>query len=156
MAIQWKQGVRKQNSKQTSFARSLRKNQTDAEKKLWYFLRELRSSNNFKFRRQVPFGRYYLDFYCVGEKLAVELDGGQHYTLEGKLKDQRRDDYLRSNGLRVLRFSDSDALLHTDIVMESILKVLQKDQSSPSPSPFQGEGTCISLNLPSFQRTFTV
>jgi very-short-patch-repair endonuclease len=137
MAIQWKQGARKQNAKQTCFARSLRKNQTDAEKKLWYFLRGLKSSNHFKFRRQVPFGRYYLDFYCAGEKLVVELDGGQHYTLEGKLKDQRRDDYLRSNGLKVLRFSDSDALLHTDIVMESILKVLQKDQSSPYPLLFK-------------------
>ena len=61
----------------------------------------------------------------------VELDGGQPYTLEGKLKDQRGDDYLRSNGLKVLRFSDSDALLHTDIVVEEILKVLQKRQSSP-------------------------
>ncbi len=131
MAIQWKQGVRKQNSKQTSFARLLRKNQTEAEKKLWYFLRELRSAHSLKFRRQVPFGGYYLDFYCVGENLAVELDGGQHYSLEGKLKDQRRDDFLRSNGLKVLRFSDSDALLHTDIIMESILNELQKRQSSP-------------------------
>ena len=131
MAIQWKQGVRKQNSKQTSFARSLRKNQTEAEKKLWYFLRELRSTHSLKFRRQVPFGGYYPDFYCVEENLAVELDGGQHYSLEGKLKDQRRDDYLRSNGLKVLRFSDSDALLHTDIIMESILNELQKRQSSP-------------------------
>ena len=131
MVMQWKQGARKQTSKQTSFARSLRKNQTDAEKKLWYCLRELNNSKGFKFRRQVPFGYYILDFYCAGEKLVIELDGGQHYSLEGKLKDQRRDDYLRSNKLKVLRFSDYDALLYTDAVMESILRILQKRQSSP-------------------------
>ena len=131
MAMKWKQGLRKQSSRQTRFARLLRKDQTDAEKKCWYFLRELGSDKNFKFRRQVPFGPYYLDFYCVREKLVVELDGGQHYTLKGKLKDQMRDDYLRSNELEILHFSDSDALLHTDSIIESILRVLQERQSSP-------------------------
>ena len=86
MAIQWKQGARKQNSKQTSFARSLRKNQTDAEKKLWYFLRELRSGNNFKFRRQVPFGRYYLDFYRLGGEAGGGI--GRRTTLHTRRKTE--------------------------------------------------------------------
>jgi len=63
------------------FARQLRRNQTDAEKLLWMSLRN-RQINDLKFRRQVPLGRFIVDFVCFENKLIIELDGGQHADAE--------------------------------------------------------------------------
>lgn len=82
-------------------ARNLRTNMTDAERKLWGKLRK----DNIKgkrFYRQKILGNYIVDFYCASAKLVIELDGGQHYKKEGKDKDAIRDEYLKSEGLRVL------------------------------------------------------
>jgi len=89
-----------------SFSRELRKNMTKEERHLWYdFLKEYPVS----FRRQMPFSHYILDFYCPKAKLAVELDGTQHYLDEGKMHDALRETYLRENfGIRILRFSNVD------------------------------------------------
>ena len=88
------------------FARKLRRDMTNAEKKLWSLLRN--NGLGAKFRRQVPYGPYILDFYCVKARLVVELDGSQHYTPEGRKKDAERDAYLRNDGLEVLRFLNSE------------------------------------------------
>jgi adenine-specific DNA-methyltransferase len=64
-----------------SFAARLRRNQTDAEQKLWLCLRD-RRINEWKFRRQHPIGGYVVDFCCVERKMIVELDGGQHVEQE--------------------------------------------------------------------------
>lgn len=63
---------------QAEIARKLRKNLTETEKKLWYYLRSYRKQG-IKFRRQHPLGPYFVDFVCLNKKLIVELDGGQHY-----------------------------------------------------------------------------
>jgi very-short-patch-repair endonuclease len=110
---------------------------TDAERALWRVLKN-RNIAGVKFRRQVPLGPYYLDFYSAAVKLVIELDGGQHYALEGRKRDERRDAYLRSWGLTVIHFSDREVLLQLDGVLVQIQDAVQK--SSPSPSPFQGEG----------------
>ena len=91
----------------TDRARNLRRRQTDAEARLWNALRD-RGLGGWKWRRQVPFGAYYLDFLCEEARLVVELDGGQH--AEQVAYDARRTDYLRSRGLRVLRFWNSTIL----------------------------------------------
>jgi very-short-patch-repair endonuclease len=75
-------------------AKTLRKQMTDAEGRLWYRLRARRFGGN-KFKRQVPIGRYIVDFACLGRKLVVEVDGGQHAD---NLNDKARDDYLRCEG----------------------------------------------------------
>jgi len=77
---------------------------TEAERKLWGRLREDRLG--VRFRRQVPFGPYILDFFSIKAKLAVELDGGQHYDEEGRTKDLERDAYLKKQGVTVLRVSN--------------------------------------------------
>ena len=85
------------------FARQLRKNSTDAEKRLWRLLRDQRF-NDFKFRRQYASGIYFLDFYCPVARLAVELDGGGHGFPDQRTKDEKRNEFLASRGILVLRF----------------------------------------------------
>jgi type I restriction enzyme R subunit len=84
-------------------ARDLRKNQTSAEDLLWQLIRN-RQLLGFKFRRQHQFGDYVTDFYCREAKLAIECDGEVH-RLQWQ-HDQKRDAYMISQGIRVLRFSN--------------------------------------------------
>jgi len=95
---------------------------TDAERKLWSRLRG--SQTGFYFRRQTPIGDYVVDFVCVRQKLVVELDGTQHYTDAGTDQDVRRDDFLESQGFRVIRFSNIDVLKNEDGVVEKIVEEL--------------------------------
>ena len=83
------------------FARELRKNMTDAEKRLWQRLRK-RQLAEIKFRRQAPIGRYIVDFASFEKKLIIELDGGQH-TLQRDY-DSTRTQWLGSEGFKVLGF----------------------------------------------------
>jgi very-short-patch-repair endonuclease len=84
-------------------ARELRANQTDAERKLWYALRDRRLAG-LKFRRQHPHGSYTLDFFCEAADLIVEVDGGQH----SEEIDVTRTAYLEAQGLLVLRFWNNE------------------------------------------------
>ena len=95
------------NSKLTSRAQSLRKAMTKEERRLWY---EYLHNYPVRFRRQVTCGNYILDFYCAAAKLAIELDGSQHYEPAGQAYDARRSAYLEQLGIRVLRFSNSDVM----------------------------------------------
>ncbi len=91
---------------------------TEAEAKLW---RHLRNNNiGVKFRSQTPIGRYILDFYCMKKRLNIEVDGSQHFTEEGTRKDARRDQWLRKQGIEVMRFNDGDVLLNTTGVVQVI------------------------------------
>jgi very-short-patch-repair endonuclease len=99
----------------THRARQLRRNSTEAEKRLWTSLRQ--SLPGFKWRRQMPVGPYIADFACFAEKLVVELDGGQHAASE---TDAARTAFLESQGYRVLRFWNNDVLANTDGVLEQI------------------------------------
>jgi very-short-patch-repair endonuclease len=73
-----------------------------------------------KFRRQHTVGPYTLDFYCPVARVAVELDGGQHYEGVQRAKDGVRDEWLAKRGIRVLRYSDRDVLLEMEAVEEAI------------------------------------
>ncbi len=95
---------------------------TDAERKLWARLR--RNQTGVYFRRQTPVGEYIVDFICWKSKLIVEVDGGHHYTDKGLRRDRRRDEFLNSQGFRVLRFSNIDVLRNPDGVIEKILEEL--------------------------------
>jgi very-short-patch-repair endonuclease len=86
-------------------ARHLRRKSGEAEKRLWRILRG-RRFNGFKFRRQYPFGRYFIDFFCAEARLAVELDGGVHGFPEQKQHDREKDAFLEAGGIRVLRFGN--------------------------------------------------
>ena len=123
------------------YCRKLRKDQTDAERKLWLVLRN-RQLSGVKFRRQFPIGRYILDFYSSEYKLGIEADGGQHYEDEGKNYDELRTNELAKHGVRIVRFSDSDILNNIDGVYEIIQGVIEnKINPSPhlNPLPKRGE-----------------
>jgi very-short-patch-repair endonuclease len=104
-----------------TWARELRGRMTDAEALLWKLLRSRRIAEA-KFRRQHPIGRYILDFHCHENKLAIELDGGQH--AEAVDYDGRRDGWLRTQGVHVLRFWNNQVLAETEAVMEVIYGAL--------------------------------
>jgi len=107
-----------------AFRRVLRKKATDAEHELWSRLRRHRMGP--KFRRQHTVGPYTLDFYCPAARLAVELDGGQHYEGPQSEKDGARDAWLRKQGIRVLRYSDREMLLEPEAVEEAIWQALSE------------------------------
>ena len=96
---------------------------TDAEQRLWMRLRA-NQIHGYRFRRQVPIGRYVVDFACLKARLVIELDGSQH-AQEVEL-DQRRTAWLASQDFRLLRFWDNDVLLQTDSVIEAIRVALPK------------------------------
>jgi len=121
-----------------SFARGMRREATDAEQRLWSRLRD-RRLGGLKFRRQVPFAGYVLDFFCQERALAVELDGGQHNDGPGGKRDTGRDGALRKQGVETLRFWDPDVLKETDAVCEAILAAaMLREPSTPSPLPSPG------------------
>jgi very-short-patch-repair endonuclease len=102
-------------------AKELRKNMTDAERKLWAQLRN-RRLQGFKFRRQQPLGKYIVDFVCFEKKLVIELDGGQHQ--EQQDYDAQRTEWLQTQGFRVLRFWNHQVLTETGAVLQAIWKAL--------------------------------
>ena len=103
-------------------ARRLRRDATDAERRLWSALRDRRLSG-YRFRRQFPIGRFIVDFACTRHRLIVEADGGQHADSE---TDFRRTAWLEEQGWRVLRFWNNDVLANTNGVVETILKELRE------------------------------
>jgi very-short-patch-repair endonuclease len=118
--------------------RELRGRATDAERLLWRLLRS-RQFLGLKFRRQHPVGPYIVDFYCAVRKLVVELDGGQHFTIEGQAYDRRRTEYLAMRGIRVLRFTNSELFENTDGVLEIIRQSTgAQGLVTPHPVPLPG------------------
>jgi very-short-patch-repair endonuclease len=114
--------------------RYLRKNQTNAERKLWLLLRN-RQLAKVKFRRQFPVDRYILDFYSPEYQLGIEADGGQHYSDKGKVKDELRTGKLAKHGIQILRFSDLDILNNIEGVYAVILKTIEEKKEENTPSP---------------------
>ena len=114
----------------TQRSRELRSNSTDAERKLWYYLRN-RQLSGVRFNRQVPIGPYICDFVARTPRLVIELDGGQH-TLSTEF-DARRTTYLERRGYRVLRFWNNDVLENLDGVI-AVIELALRDRPFPNPS----------------------
>jgi very-short-patch-repair endonuclease len=105
-------------------ARVLRTCLTDAERKLWFALRDRRFAH-FKFRRRVPIGRFIADFICFEARLVIEVDGGEHAD---SVQDQRRDRWFVANGFRVLRFWNNEVLSNPEGVMTLLAETLKVKQ----------------------------
>ena len=110
-----------------NFARSMRREPTEAEDRLWQELRG-RRLDKIKFRRQVPIGRYVADFVCAEAKLIVEIDGSQHAESR---HDQERDAALKARGFRVLRFWNDDVLKELDAVCDTIIAYVRDASLQP-------------------------
>ena len=132
----------------TKIARELRRKQPPAEELLWGLLRD-RQLGGAKFRRQHQFGDYITDFFCNEAKLVVECDGAVHATLEREKIDHKRDAYLRSQGLTVLRFENQQVLDDTETVLQSIADHLPSSLGNgtggESAKPRVGEKTVTGL-----------
>jgi very-short-patch-repair endonuclease len=128
-------GPQRPTTEQRKFAKQLRRDQTDCERLLWQRLRN-RQLGGFKFRRQYPLPPYVLDFYCAELYLAVELDGGQHFSDEALHRDAERSRYLGKYGIHVLRFSNREVLAQMAEVLAEILR--QAEMAAPHPSPLPG------------------
>lgn len=112
-------------SKTLGRARSLRRNQTEAEKKLWGYLRSS-SLGNHKFTRQKPVGLYIADFLCFDKKLIVEVDGATHGDPHEVAYDAKRTEYLERIGYRVFRCYNADVFKNITGVLDGILIQLEK------------------------------
>ena len=107
-------------SKSLKRARGLRRNQTEAEKRLWNQLRN-RRLHGFKFDRQVPIGQYIVDFLCHEEKLNVEVDGATHGDAHEVDYDEKRTAFLERMGYRVLRCLNVDVFENLVGVLHTVL-----------------------------------
>ncbi|WP_083918221.1 endonuclease domain-containing protein [Methylosarcina fibrata] len=99
-------------------AKFLRSNQTEAEQRLWYYLRAGRFME-LKFKRQKPIGPFIADFVCLELRLIIEADGSQH----GDEQDEKRNAWFRANGFTILHFWNNDVLAQTAAVLEQIRMV---------------------------------
>ncbi|HNQ73664.1 MAG TPA: DUF559 domain-containing protein [Verrucomicrobiota bacterium] len=136
----------------TARARQLRREQTDEEKELWRAVKAGRFAG-FKFRRQHPAGRFFLDCYCPLARLAVELDGFQHGLPEGIQRDEEREAFLADQDIEVLRFWNHQWNKNREGVLLEIwhalhrrtgcVKVMRKEQNHrfapPQPEQLTGE-----------------
>lgn len=113
-------------------AKRLRRDMTDAERKLWSVLRN-RQLDDAKFKRQWTLGPYIVDFCCIEARLVVEVDGGQH----SEEIDAPRTRALEAMGYRVIRFWNHDVVENIDGVSEAISLALDPH---PDPLPLAGEG----------------
>ncbi|MFL5259641.1 MAG: endonuclease domain-containing protein [Hyphomicrobiales bacterium] len=134
----------------TSLARKLRREQTPAENRLWWHLRN-RQFHGWKFRRQVPIEGYIADFVCIDAKLVIELDGGQHS--DRVLPDALRSERLERAGFVVVRFWNDDVLPKTDNVLDEVYRMLHPDETSPSP---EQPGTWVTVLTGNMGNTFPV
>ena len=128
--------MRGKDQKRAERARSLRSAPTPAEFALWTRIRG-RQLGGFKFVRQEPIDRYYVDFVCRERCLVSELDGGQHSE---RPEDKQRDNALGALGYRVIRIWNNDVIENIDGVLQTLLSELEKQPLTPSLSPQAGRG----------------
>ena len=105
-------------------ARRMRRQPTDAERAMWFLLRDRRLSE-IKFGRQVPFQNYILDFVCFERRIVIEIDGGQHME---STRDAARNAALAKEGFRVIRYWNNDVLQRPNSVLEDLVAKLHLDK----------------------------
>jgi very-short-patch-repair endonuclease len=110
-------------------ARALRKNMSEAERKLWRGLRHKRL-DGARFRRQHPIGRFIVDFVCLERRLVVEVDGGQHTEDAQVVYDARRDRWLEAEGYRVMCVATAEVYVNVDGVLDTIWAALGEQMSA--------------------------
>jgi very-short-patch-repair endonuclease len=113
-------------------ARALRRDQTNAERKLWRLLHNRRLSDA-KFHRNHPIDTFFADFCCVKARLIIEVDGAQHADEVQAEYDRRRTEHLRSRDFRVMRFWNEEILKESGRVLQQIYEALMNEAPEPSP-----------------------
>lgn len=111
--------------------RELRRTMTKPEIILWSYLKH-RQFLGYKFRRQHGIGRYIVDFYCPALRLAIEVDGGQHFEDDQREYDETRTNILQGLNIQVVRFANIDILQHIDGVLFALDEIVQDRRGSIS------------------------
>lgn len=119
------------NSKLKNPARTLRARLTDSEQLLWSRLRR-KHIWGVQFYRQKPLGNYIVDFYAPSARLVIEVDGSQHFEAEQEAYSKQRTVYLKSQGLRILRFTNLEVLQELEAVVEEVWRTVQKTKNPPT------------------------
>ena len=117
-------------------ARKLREDMTEAELKLWEYLRT--KPSGYKFRRQHPLGNYILDFYCHKLRISIEVDGGYHLTKEHQARDKERTAYVASLGVIEYRSTNEEILNDFDKSTELINEILRSGSPFDQRKPVLG------------------
>lgn len=117
----------------TQIAKILRNNMTEPEIILWHYIRN-RQVNGIKFRRQQQIGKYICDFVSLEKKIVIELDGGQHNTLDIQCKDKERDEYLKNCGYSVIRFWNDEIINNLEMVLNKIYDTVNSSSQGKSVS----------------------
>ena len=121
---------RKHNVKLTENAKTLRRNMTKEERRLWYdFLR----TYPVRFLRQKVIDTYIVDFYCHQARLIIELDGSQHYEQKGLLKDKIRTEKIESRNLTVVRIPNNEINCNFEGVCAYIDFCVKSSLQNPPP-----------------------
>jgi leucyl-tRNA synthetase len=105
-------------SRELEKRRTLRVNMTGEEKILWEKLRSKKTG--YKFRRQYSIGSYVVDFYCSAKKLAIEVDGEVHGTNTAVEYDKEREEFIKSFGIKIIRFSNEEVKGNLHKVLKTI------------------------------------
>ena len=120
----------KHNPNLTNYAKELRKNMTEEEKLLWYgFLKDY----PVRFLRQKVIDNFIVDFYCSKAKLAIELDGSEHYTHEGLEHDKIRTDFIESRKIKIIRITNKEIKQNFENICKYIDEEVKKVDRIPSP-----------------------
>jgi len=109
----------------TNFRKDLRNNSTSAEACLWFYLKQKKIEGR-KFTRQKSIGNFIIDFYCPEEKLAIELDGEQHFWEEGMKRDIQKTNFLESQGIIVIRFENKWVFEDIGFILSEIKKKFRR------------------------------
>lgn len=117
-----------------NLARSLRKQMTDAELKLWARIRR-KQICGVQFYRQKPLLDFIVDFYAPAARLVVEVDGGQHFEPEHQRRDALRDQILEKRGIRVRRYDNIQVLRSLDVVVDDIHRIVEQRLPALRTSP---------------------
>lgn len=117
------------NPKLKERARQLRKNMTPSERKLWQHLKG-KQMMGYDFDRQRPIDQFIVDFYCKALKLAIEVDGSIHDTVEAQRYDEARQLRLESLGVHVLRFRNQQIQTQINQVLQTIQTWIHQQQST--------------------------
>jgi len=107
-----------------NLAKSLRKNMTQQERKLWHILRN-HKFYGYEIRRQYPIGDYIVDFICRSKKIIIEIDGGQHNTDKIINYDKNRSSFLEQLGYKVVRFWNNDIDNNLEGVYDELKKIFE-------------------------------
>ena len=126
--------MKEYNKKNIQVAKMLRKNMTPWERKLWYdFLRNY----PVRIQRQKAIDNYIVDFYCAKARLAIELDGGEHYSNNNKEKDEKRTEELNKQKIKVLRICNLDVTNNFYGVCEYIDRIINEELNKTPSSDGQ-------------------